>query len=256
MSSPNIGAGPSGVSSGAGRRAGRSPKGPKGEAKEPLCPLDQHERIEWAIRLLRAGMRTAIVTAATRLRSSRVRKLHRALFNREAQCGMLPFAYSLLSTHRAIEEASLAIGLYLDMAGPAALDPLAEKSPCLSSLLDILPIYERLVPELEIGPVALFDINGLWILANNLKYGSIKLHRCNCGMEFVWSEQQRVHPQCPVCSAPVSPEAAFSVASRRVRHRSKGSAILAQRAEDLQHVRVASPKGNASGLAGSVESPS
>lgn len=227
-----------------GRRPGSSrSKQAKKEAKEPLCPIEQHARIEWAIRLLKAGMRTALVTVATRLRSSRVRKLHRALFQREAQCGMLPFGYSLLSTRRAVSEASLAMHFYLEMVGPKALDPTADGAPDLECLLDILPLYERLVPELELGPVALFDISALWILANNLKYSIIKLHKCSCGMHFLWSEQQRVHPKCPACGEPVSEEAAASVAARRVNNRrQKTGATIAKRAADVQHVRIALPE--------------
>mgnify|MGYP001405699689 CR=1 FL=1 len=193
--------------------------------------IDKHRDEALAIELLQAGFRTNIVTKVSNLANSKVRKLFRAIYQRQAQGGALPQGYTLLNSRAAVKDCSIAMALYADMGGSRVFDRNANDVPDVKVLRESHPLYEHVVKTLGISKTPALDLNRAWQVALNLKSGEIRLHRCDnqrCGRLFLWAVSQRILPCCPWCDTPANERIATQIRLRKADRRGRSGFIPAR----------------------------
>lgn len=162
-----------------------------------MVDIVRHQKVERAIQLLEAGLRSPIVVIDTALPETAVRDLARQVNdNRRASSGPLPSPPYIASSRVALIEASLWAMIYLRISGRRILYEVD-----MNSLLESSRIYRSLrtaLPERREEPL---DINHLWVLARALRSDEAWLRRCKrCSVQYLLFPEPRTPAGCPLCS--------------------------------------------------------
>jgi len=162
-----------------------------------MVDIARHQKVNRAIHLLEAGLRSPVVVIDTALSETAVRDLARQVNNnRRASSGPLPSPAYIASTRVALIEASLWAMIYLRISGENILYEVD-----MDGLLESSRIYRSLrttLPERREEPI---DINHLWVLARALRSDEAWLRRCNrCNVQHLIFPVPLTPSGCPLCS--------------------------------------------------------
>lgn len=160
--------------------------------------LEQLDRSQQAVALLRRGMRTTLVQRITGLGGEIVRELHWEIHGNKPKSGQLPSTHGVLGSVLSQASASLFIALYRALGGPDT-----QRQIKLEALLEAHRLYlehqDRVAAADRLGvPI---DINAAWVLARDLATGLAKRRFCRpCNVHYLAAEFSRSALQCPICT--------------------------------------------------------
>ena len=154
--------------------------------------LDEIERMELAIELLRRKARVSIAHHETGVSRSKLRALHRELHGRGASCGQIPaIGGATIQTRTQQVHAGLFAAPYERCAGPGMRRQLAIRA--------VIAAYD--LYRLMALPQALLDFNDAWVIARDLRVGTSELRYCAaCEVHYLFSSASRLAPTCPFCA--------------------------------------------------------
>lgn len=164
-----------------------------------MTTIEQHQKMEQALTLIRCGFRTKIIGHATGLRMSIVRSLYKEIWGCSPSPGMLPQSVNVVKSWERLAQASLFADLYHGLHGSVIY-----RNVDITRVLRAYRAYAMLHTQMAL-PKHPLDINTAWVIARDLRAGTAMLTRCYCGYPTVLLPQQHKRMLCPICQAPVRP---------------------------------------------------
>ena len=162
-----------------------------------MITIEEHQKTEQALTLIRCGFRTKIIEYATGLRTRLVRHLYKEIWGRSPTAGMLPQSVNVVRSWERLAQASLFADMYHGLNGS-----LIYRQVDITRVLDAYRAYMMLHTQMAL-PNRPLDINTAWVIARDLRGGSAILRRCKCGYPTMLVVHQHKKMLCPICQAPV-----------------------------------------------------
>ncbi len=154
--------------------------------------LRYHSRVALAVELMRLGLRTSMVHAATDLPVRLLRQLHHEIHGTAPPRGQHATSPTVLRNRRTRSEGALFINLYL-RAGAAPVRGGFDIHTFMTAYRLYLERMRTICQRPEI------DANHAWVLARDLHAGLLRQRTCRrCSVRYVYPADQ---PQigCPIC---------------------------------------------------------
>lgn len=167
-----------------------------------MITIEQHQKTEQALTLIRCGFRTKIIEHATGLRMSVVRHLYKEIWGCSPTPGMLPQSVNVVKSWERLAQASLFADVYHRLYGSVVY-----RDVDITRVLRAYRTYAMLHAQMAL-PSQLLDINAAWVIARDLRAGTARLTRCKCGYPTMLLAHQHKRMLCPICHAPVRPSRA------------------------------------------------
>lgn len=164
-----------------------------------MITIDELQKTEQALMLIRCGFRTKIIEHATGLRMSIVRHLYKEIWGCSPTPGMLPQSVNVVKSWERLAQASLFADVYHGLYGSAIF-----RDVDITRVLCAYRAYAMLHTQMALSSL-LLDINAAWVIARDLRAGTARLTRCKCGYPTMLLTHQHKRMLCPICQAPVRP---------------------------------------------------
>lgn len=162
-----------------------------------MITLEQHQKTEQALTLIRCGFRTKIIEHATGLRMKIVRQLYKEIWGCSPTPGMLPQSVNVVKSWDRLAQASLFADVYHGLHGSAIY-----RQVDIAHVLRAYRAYAMLHAQMALSN-QLLDINAAWVIARDLRAGTARLTRCKCGYPTMLLAHQHKRMLCPICQGPV-----------------------------------------------------
>jgi hypothetical protein len=154
--------------------------------------LDELERMELAVEMLRRKARVSIAHHETGVSRTKLRALYWELHGHGASCGQIPaIGGATIQTRAQQVHAGLFATLYGRYAGPGLRRQLA-----IGAVIAAYDLYRLMAL-----PEPLLDFNGAWVIARDLRVGTSEMRYCAaCEVHYLVASASRLAPTCPFCA--------------------------------------------------------
>ncbi len=169
---------------------------------EPKSKLEIIEKRELGVTMMKAGFKNNIIEIATGLSNNMIRVLREELSKKEGEdyesnsYGQLRISSRIVDNRRRLIDGGILLEAYLKMAENA------DRIVDYENLMRAHGFYMEAHLDVYGNMVQPLDINEAYVLVRDYrsKDGSILLHRCSCGSNYITVVDQRISYGCPICS--------------------------------------------------------
>lgn len=165
--------------------------------------VDNLEKRVLCVTMINAGFKNSVIEIFCGISNSMIRSIRSELGVQEqskngekANSGQLRVSHRIVDNRRRVIDAGIILNAYLKLA------QFPSRSIDITALIDAHQFYletHRDIYGRDLNPI---DINEAFVLVRDYRSnnGSIMLHSCHCGADYVTVDNQRMAAGCPACS--------------------------------------------------------